>query len=388
MSAERKQWFGRKAIEWVLDEVPNVPPNLVSTLVGLARHAQDDGTGAGPGVETLMGYTRKSKRQVKYDLDKLRELNLIKVSKDQSRVAHIRADRRPVVYELAMATTCNPLHPEGPRGATDCTSPESPTDQRGAMERSTGCNTASDEVQPIAPEENYEKNLEKNNPSLSGDLPSVPAPCDPGEEDRERDGSTSSSNPNLTVQQQLVIKHGCPEHLAQLVVEYIEATNAIDGLGWWITADRNGTLAMQVQAGIAANTPTAGGTAEQCPTNCPLHSRFPLTDCGVCWADVQGGGDPFKGREDERPAGWWAIYNQQARTSERGQVAPRVNMPEGTHTAQWNRRRQQHGSAATRKYQQAQDLAAELDAEYGNQRPGGPTTDPTRILDHDAEATR
>lgn len=133
-----------------MDEAPDVPPNLLATLIGLARHAQNDGTGAAPSVETLMRYTRKSRRQVKYDLDKLRDLKLVRESDDQSRVAHIRADRRPTVYELPIppsdTTRGNPLHPEaGSRGATDST-PQLP---RGAMDGRTGCNTASDGVQPI-----------------------------------------------------------------------------------------------------------------------------------------------------------------------------------------------------------------------------------------------
>lgn len=348
MSAERKQWFGRRAIEWVLDEAPHVPPNLVSTLIGLARHAQDDGTGAGPGVETLMGYTNKSRRQVKYDLDKLRELKIIKVSDDQSRVAHIRADRRPVVYDIAMTAACNPLHPEeAERRATDCTPQDAAPAPRGATHGRTGCNTASDEVQPIAPEENYEKNKEKNNPSLSART-SVPAPRDPADE-RERDESTSPEDPNLTWHQRLVIEANCPPHLAAAVSDRLQDRYPDRGPGWWRKVKDVGDLAELVRETIEALTSdphcgTCGGTGkttthdqwdQPIPADCPACT--PLTNDRIkafvaqikghplCPDGEEGGNLPMPG------TGWMACAicrrksgyvpvkerNEQARTSDR-----------------------------------------------------------------------
>lgn len=300
MSPDRRQWFGRRAVEWVLDTAPDVPPNLVSTLIGLARHAQDDGTGAGPGVETLMAYTRKSRRQVKYDLDKLRELKLIKVSEDQSRVAHIRADRRPVVYELPMSATCNPLHPDDDsRGATDCTSSDAAPEPRGATDRQTRCNTASDEVQPIAPEENYEKNKEKNNPSLSART-AVPAPRDSSDEDRERDDSTSSEDPQPTWHERLVIEANCPPEQAAAVVAWIQHKYPDRGPGWWRRLADTGDLAELVREALNAP-PTCsrcGGTGKVW-----LEEFGDTVACGSC---------PSRAVQ----------LDQQPRTSQRGQLAP------------------------------------------------------------------
>lgn len=87
---------------WALEDAPGVPAPLVSVLVGLANHADRDGRGAHPHIDTLAKYTRKSHRQVQRDLEKLAALGLIRLG-DQRLVAHIRQDRRPVVWDLAMA---------------------------------------------------------------------------------------------------------------------------------------------------------------------------------------------------------------------------------------------------------------------------------------------
>jgi hypothetical protein len=152
----------------VLDEAPDVPPALVSTLLGFARHADQDGQRSYPSVETLMRYTRKRERQVRDDIKELRKRGLLIVSVDQSAAAHIRADRRPTVYELPMhqrrddATGCSTPQvvddaPDAARGAPDRT----PSDSRGAPQRSTGCDPASNGVRHSAPEEDMNKPRKK-----------------------------------------------------------------------------------------------------------------------------------------------------------------------------------------------------------------------------------
>jgi hypothetical protein len=86
---------------WALEEAPDLPPHLLGTLLALANHAGRDGTGARPSQETLAWYTRKARRNVRKDIDSLLKLGLIREG-DQRLVAHIRPDRRPVVYDLAM----------------------------------------------------------------------------------------------------------------------------------------------------------------------------------------------------------------------------------------------------------------------------------------------
>lgn len=104
-------WTCLSCVEWVLESAPGLPAHLVSTLLGLARHAGRDGRDAHPGVDRLCRYTRKTSRQVKADLADLLALGFIRRPHDQSAADHIRADRRPTVYDLSYA----PVRPHGPR---------------------------------------------------------------------------------------------------------------------------------------------------------------------------------------------------------------------------------------------------------------------------------
>jgi hypothetical protein len=90
-----------EAINWALNDAPNVPPHLVSTLFGLANHAHADGRNAYISVPTLAKYTRKSDRGAQKCLRELLELGLIELG-DQRIVEHYRADKRPTVYNLCM----------------------------------------------------------------------------------------------------------------------------------------------------------------------------------------------------------------------------------------------------------------------------------------------
>lgn len=90
-----------EAMTWVLRDAPNLPSELVSTLMGYANHAGENGAGAYPSHDTIAKYTRKSVRQVRKDVARLALLGLMRLG-DQRMVAHIRADRRPVVYDLPL----------------------------------------------------------------------------------------------------------------------------------------------------------------------------------------------------------------------------------------------------------------------------------------------
>lgn len=90
-----------EAISWALNEAPDVPPQCVAVLLGLANHAHANGRAAFPSQERLAHYTRKSVRSVQNDLKTLEGLGLIRRG-DQRHVLFLPADRRPVVYELAM----------------------------------------------------------------------------------------------------------------------------------------------------------------------------------------------------------------------------------------------------------------------------------------------
>lgn len=90
-----------EAISWVLNDAPDVPSQLVSTLIGIANHATPDGRNAYPSQARLAKYTRKSERQIRRDLGELAKRGLIRRG-DQRIVEHLPQDRRPVVYDLSM----------------------------------------------------------------------------------------------------------------------------------------------------------------------------------------------------------------------------------------------------------------------------------------------
>lgn len=124
-----------QALTWVLEEAPNVRAHLVAALLGLANHADRFGKGAHPSQLTLARYTRKSDRGVRNDLSQLEADGLIKRG-DQRLVAHLPADERPVVWNLAMDRkptsapndegTGSPLPPGTvlPGGSTESEGPE------------------------------------------------------------------------------------------------------------------------------------------------------------------------------------------------------------------------------------------------------------------------
>lgn len=86
---------------WALEDAPDVPAQALGVLMGLANHADELGRGAYAGQDRLAIYSRKSDRQARSDLTRLEELGLIRRG-DQSLVDHIRADKRPVVWDLAL----------------------------------------------------------------------------------------------------------------------------------------------------------------------------------------------------------------------------------------------------------------------------------------------
>ncbi|MBQ0893437.1 helix-turn-helix domain-containing protein [Micromonospora sp. U56] len=88
-------------MSWVLNDAPDVPPQCLAVLIGLANHAHANGRAAYPSQERLAHYARKSVRSVQNDLKTLAGLGLIRRG-DQRHTAFLPADRRPVVYDLAM----------------------------------------------------------------------------------------------------------------------------------------------------------------------------------------------------------------------------------------------------------------------------------------------
>ena len=99
-----------EATVWALKKAPVDDPIAHLVLIGLADHAASDGTGAWPSVETLAEYARCSPRSVHRKLRDLETAGLI-VRGEQGMNAHVRSDRRPTVYDLAISTPVeNTLH--------------------------------------------------------------------------------------------------------------------------------------------------------------------------------------------------------------------------------------------------------------------------------------
>ncbi|MGW4154119.1 helix-turn-helix domain-containing protein [Micromonospora chersina] len=90
-----------EAVAWALSEAPDVPPSALAVLIGLANHAHANGRAAFPSQERLAFYARKSVRTVRNDLAELARLGLIRRG-DQRHAIFLPADRRPVVWDLAM----------------------------------------------------------------------------------------------------------------------------------------------------------------------------------------------------------------------------------------------------------------------------------------------
>ena len=86
----------------VTEPKPNAACHAV--LIGLANHAGPDGTAAYPAIRTLMRYTSLSERAVRDALRRLEADGVIQSGDPAIVAARIkRADRRPQVWDLAMA---------------------------------------------------------------------------------------------------------------------------------------------------------------------------------------------------------------------------------------------------------------------------------------------
>ena len=91
-----------RAITWVMDEAPVDDARQLLILYALADHAHDDGTCAWPSQERIAERARCSTRTVRRHMQLLEEQGLIWRG-DQQHVAHIRIDRRPIVWDLNLA---------------------------------------------------------------------------------------------------------------------------------------------------------------------------------------------------------------------------------------------------------------------------------------------
>ena len=91
-----------QATNWAVYEVgPELEDSEFRILMIMADHAKKDGTGVWLSAGQLASYARRSVRCVRYVLRGLEAKGLLRRG-DQSIVAHLPGNRRPVVYDLAM----------------------------------------------------------------------------------------------------------------------------------------------------------------------------------------------------------------------------------------------------------------------------------------------
>lgn len=129
-------------------------------LVALARSADKHGRGAYPAVQKIMKRTRLSESSVRRALRSMKKSGVISHG-DQSLVSHIRADDRPVVWDLDM-TRVQKDDGEGSRGVTQPSRDQdhgvsgrhpvsdhevSHRPERGVTLTGTGCHTDTQEEQ-------------------------------------------------------------------------------------------------------------------------------------------------------------------------------------------------------------------------------------------------
>ena len=113
-----------RAITWVMNEAPVEDARQLLILYALADRAHDDGTCAWPSQEWIAERARCTSRTVRNHLQKLEEDGLISRG-DQQHVAHIRKDRRPIVWDLNL----------------DKVRPEIMTGRKSSVERPETCDT-------------------------------------------------------------------------------------------------------------------------------------------------------------------------------------------------------------------------------------------------------
>lgn len=178
MTREHSDWLSIRAVLWVLDEAPDVPAPLVSTLIGIARHADESGRNSYPSQTLLARYTRKTVRQVRKDLAALVEKGLIRVADDQGAAAHIRGDRRPVVYDLP----CGIDRPNGRNSTTGRVVPAGTV--RPVLQGHTGGTPGANDRNPSSDEET-KKTPEQ--PPLRGPAHEIVAKACPDADEEEVD---------------------------------------------------------------------------------------------------------------------------------------------------------------------------------------------------------
>ncbi|MFD1836240.1 helix-turn-helix domain-containing protein [Brachybacterium rhamnosum] len=100
---------------WALKHAPVTDPLAHLVLIGLADHADPQGREARPSQKRLAAYVNVTDRTIRTKLRLLEGEGLI-VPGDERLAAHLRADRRPLVWDLQLHLTKATARAEGASG--------------------------------------------------------------------------------------------------------------------------------------------------------------------------------------------------------------------------------------------------------------------------------
>lgn len=265
--AQRPDWVCQRAIAWALDDAP-VPPDLLVTLIAIARRCWIDGTGSFQSKPTLARKTGKSKDQIDADVKRLLDLGLIRLG-DQTLPERKRvpAGQRPVVYDVALEKR-GPKPARAPRNKTGKNKADPPTpgmDTTGGMDTRGGTDTpggggmgtggtggmgTSPTGGMDTPQRTPRKNPPKktsNNPPLSPVETAAEATEDTSTPQPRERGGDSSNQKFKSHEHRILSRYGQDERQSDYLIEQITEMFEPSGIGWWITADKNGTLEDRIQ---------------------------------------------------------------------------------------------------------------------------------------------
>lgn len=179
-----------QAMNWVLEQAPITEEHrhLFPVLMALANAADEDGTGAFPSKASISWQTRKSERAVTNDLRTLEKKAIIRRG-NQARAHYLSADRRPVVYDLAMERSRDmsqrPVkrQPSGTSATETGMKPASPRE-------ATGVKWATDRG-----EVGGTTGVKRASPNPSGEPSNNPSPPAPSAPDREESSASPVARP-------------------------------------------------------------------------------------------------------------------------------------------------------------------------------------------------
>lgn len=320
-------WVSIRAVAWVIDEA-KVPPNLLGTLLVIARHADANGRNSHASVPQIAAGAKKSDRQVSRDIVSLKQLGML-IPGDPRVVAHLPAGSRPEVYDLPIGRSGDDVHvtPDAMRGDAHDTPGVTSRAERGVTDDTPGVTPTS----PIKAFKDLEETLQPESPSA--------VVTDEGRKE-EAKKIIKSIHPNivgadlnkLTNAAAAAINRGWPT--SKIEEELSKSLGGLDSIIGGLISRMN-----------ALDQPPAPPAPPEPKTPCPLsaHRGQPnVYACGRCRAHVLTGENPYQGHEHLRPddwfdkfpgaAKWRGAWAREITDTQKTEPAPKVERPRTTPT--------------------------------------------------------